>query len=256
MDVDGDVSQYLGSIQGQKRVLEKAKSRQGQRPHDRKPKGEIYLQFMMNLVATKMQGKRNNQHMIHSSFVPPAYLPCTTPLVQLRPTAIKDLRLETHHRGTYLLLRAITPPNRMTAILVVVEDEHGDGIMLQLYQQEEEDVRKATDVVDVGSVLLIKEPFFKVMASGDYGLRVDHLCDVIHLDKNDPILPKKWLPKISEAEESAEMLKSKGDSAMAKGEYLKAIEEYTYPIENAWYFTEHAWQIYESRFSRSCTRPD
>jgi len=235
MDVDEDVSQFQEVVESQKRVLEKAKTLQGQRPCDRKPRAELYLQFIMTLMATKARGQRNNQFEIqmHSSFIPPAYLPCTTPYAQLTPTAIKDLRLETHHRGTYLLLRATTPPNRMTAIIVLVEDEHDDAILLQLYQQEEEDVRKATDIVDIGTILLIKEPFFKLMSSGDYGLRVDHLSDLVHVDKNDPILPKRWHKRIQEAEESAEVSKSKGDYAMGKGEYWKAIQEYTYPTKGA-----------------------
>lgn len=224
MDVDTDISNYLDVIEGQKRVLQKAKSRQGQRPRDRKPREQMYLEFMMASMATSAQQQREQGYLMHSSFIPPAYLPCTTPLAQLKSIAIRDLKLETHHRGKYLLLRVITPPNRMTAILVLAEDDYGDVVVLQLYQQEEESIREATDIVDVGTILLVKEPFFKVMASEDYGLRVDHLSDIVHIDKDDPVVPKGWYPKISEVEDSAESSKIKGDSAMGAGKYWKAIE--------------------------------
>ncbi|KZM21802.1 uncharacterized protein EKO05_0001775 [Ascochyta rabiei] len=230
MDVDTDISQYFQVIENQKRVLQQAKIRKGQRPRDRTPKGQMYMEFMMALMATSTMERSKKNNLIHSSFIPPAYLPCITPLAQLTPIAIDQLTLETHHRGKYLLLKAITPPNRMTGILLLAEDEYEDVVVLQLYQQEEENIRPATDVVDVGTTLLIKEPYFKIMASGDYGLRVDHLSDVLRIDQNDPILPKRWCPRITDTEGSAEISKSEGDFAMGEGRYWKAIEKYSEAI--------------------------
>lgn len=227
MDVNGDISHYFELLENQKRVLQRAKSRHGQRPNDRKPRDLMYKQFMMALMATTANEQREEGHLLHSSFIPPAYLPCTTPLAQLKPIAIGQLTLETHHRGRYLLLRAIAPPYRMTAILVLAEDEHGDVAVLQLYQQDEQHVRDITDIVNEGDILLIKEPYFKVMASGEYGLRVDHLSDLLYIDRDEPILPKRWYPQISKAEKSAEIFKSKGDNAIGAGKYWKAIKEYS-----------------------------
>lgn len=225
MDVDTNISEYLGLIKGQKQLLQSAKSRQGQRPRDRKPKEQIWMEFMMASMSTNARKQQGDNHMIHSSFIPPAYLPCTTPLAQLTPILIKQLTLETHHRGRYLLLKVVAPPNRMTAILTLTVDETDDVVVLQLYQQEDEQVRPATDVVDVGMMLLTKEPYFKIMANGDYGLRVDHLSDIVHIRKGDPILPKAWYQNTSGAKESAEVSKSKGDAAVGAGKYWEAIEE-------------------------------
>jgi hypothetical protein len=77
-----------------------------------------------------------NLHEIRSSFVPPAYTPSVAAPSTLKGILIKDLTLETHHRGSYILLRAVTPTDRMTAVMAVVEDERGDVLMLQLYNQE------------------------------------------------------------------------------------------------------------------------
>jgi hypothetical protein len=49
----------------------------------------------------------------------------------------------------------------MTAIMAIMEDENGDVIMLQLYQQEDEDTRAAAGIVDVGKLLLVKEPYLR-----------------------------------------------------------------------------------------------
>lgn len=163
--------------------------------------------------------------MIHSSFIPPAYQPCTTSVAELRRVVIADLQLETHHRGTYLLLRSITPPKRMTGILALMEDEKDDVILLQLYQQEDEDTREATNIVNVDTILLLKEPYFKVMGDGDYGLRVDHLSDVIHIDKDDTKIPQRWQPRLIEVGETADTLKLRGNTAMGEARYQDAIKE-------------------------------
>lgn len=222
MDVYNVTQQYTELINRQKQTLQEAKKRQGRRPRDLKSREQVYRKFM---VAFMFRGNRERNHMIHSSFIPPAYLPCTTPMSVLRPVAIKDLQLETHHRGTYLLLRSITPPSRMTAIMAIMEDENGDVIMLQLYQQEDEGKRAATDIVNVGTILLIKEPYFKVMGDGEYGLRVDHLSDIIHLKRDDSRIPKAWQPRLIEIECSAESLKIKGNQSMAESRYWDAITE-------------------------------
>ena len=149
--------QYTELIDRQKKTLREAKKRQAQRPRDRKSQDHAYRKFMAALKFEGVGGPR----MIHSSFIPPVYVPCTSPISELRYVAIKDLQLETHHRGTYLMLRSITPPSRMTAIMAIMEDENGDVMMLQLYQQEDEGKLAAADILNVGTILLVKEPYFK-----------------------------------------------------------------------------------------------
>ena len=224
MDVCKDVDNYMQYIQQHRRVLQDAKKRHGQRPHDRKDRHVMLLEFMMVSMSTAQRTGKDTQN-IHSSFVPPAYAPCTTALKNLKPIKIEDLRLETHHRGRFLLLRVVTPPNRMTGILVLVEDEYGHVVILQLYQQEDEVSRLATNVVDKGIVLIVKEPFFKVTASGDYSLRVDHLSDIFFLNSDDTRIPQSWRPRFLEIGKCANALKLEGNAHVGKGEYWQAIEK-------------------------------
>ncbi|KAL1799689.1 hypothetical protein ACET3X_000031 [Alternaria dauci] len=227
MDVCKDLDEYTQVMQQNMRILQNAKKRHGQLPHDRKGRDIMLLEFMMASMATAQRTGRKDTRNISSSFVPPAYPPCTTSLENLEPIKIEDLRLETHHRGRYLLLRVITPPNRMTGILVLVEDEYGDVAMLQLYQQGDEVSRPATSVVDKGIVLLVKEPFFKITASGDYSLRVDHLSDIVFLTSHDTRIPRSWQRRSLEVGKSANTLKLEGNSHVGKGEYWQAIEKYS-----------------------------
>ena len=113
----------------------------------------------------------------------------------------------------------------MTGILVICEDANDDVMLLHMYNQEEAKVRDITDIVDQGAVMLVKEPYFKVTASGEYAIRVDHLSDVVRLTSNDAMIPVRWLPRLSEIPDSIEPLKAKGDASMGKQKWWKAISE-------------------------------
>lgn len=161
--------------------------------------------------------------MIHSSFVPPAYPPSVSPLKDLKQIFIKDLRLGIHHRGNYLLTECITPPKKMTAIMAVVEDEREDATVLQLYQQDDRNERPATSILDLGDVLLIKEPFFKVMGDGEYGIRVDQVSDVIPVMSFDKIRPRKWTSPTKKMKTALDW-KAKGNVDMGNNQHWKAIQ--------------------------------
>lgn len=215
-------SEFSDIISRQMKTLKEAKKRQGQRPQDRKTREQTYTNFMTLFTS---RGIAYLTGVALSSFISSSYLPCSTPMAKLKPVAIKNLQLETHHRGTYLLLRSITLPCRMTALMAVMEDENEDAILLQLYQQEDESDRSAADIISVGPVLLVKEPYFKVMGDGEYGIRVDHLSDVIHLKRDDVRIPKVWQPRLAEIQLSAESLKSQENRSMGKKKYWDAIKE-------------------------------
>lgn len=191
--------------------------RQGQRP-----------QYQQELIDEFMDCHKSQQmsqfchRLLNSSPVP--YAPSITPLDELRPIHIKDLRLETQHRGNYLLLRALTPPKRMIAIMAIVEDENADALMLQLYQQPDEKLRPATDVIMTNDMFLIKEPYFIQMLNGGYGIQVDHVSDLVCLDADHDILPEQW--KSQHSCKTASNWKQEGEAAMEMYSYWTAIQRY------------------------------
>ena len=113
----------------------------------------------------------NHRNETRHSWVAAPYAPSVEPLKTLKRLHIKDLRLETHHRGNYVMLRVATPPNTMTAVMVIAEDEQGSGVMLMVYQQEDTECGLAEDIAQVGGVCIVKEPYFKTMSNGGYGVR-------------------------------------------------------------------------------------
>lgn len=229
MDIDNvsGVPQYIEILDRQQKALKAAMARQGQRPTDLKSRQELITQFMVSILAQSMMqlGPQMTSH-FHTSFVPIPYKPCITPLDELKPTRIRNLGLETHHRGSYLLVRALTPPRRMTAIMAIVEDENGDAIPLQLYQQPDEKFRPATSVIMKNDVYLVKEPYFKATSDGSYGLRVDHVSDIIRLDEHHDLLPEKWKPTVLDIGKTADDWKLEGNVAMERKHYWAAIQRY------------------------------
>ena len=97
MDVYNVAEQYTQLIAGQRQTLQKAKAR-------RKSRADAYAKFMLVLMST---GGREEEHMIHSSFIPPAYPPCIADVAELRRIAIGYLQFEMHHRGTCDLSRRL-----------------------------------------------------------------------------------------------------------------------------------------------------
>ncbi|KAF2758999.1 hypothetical protein EJ05DRAFT_328868 [Pseudovirgaria hyperparasitica] len=229
MDSNTFLGPYMKALEAQRQLLHKAQSRRGQRLHNRESRDEAYNTFMMGYLSTVMQSR---QHEIHSSFVPPAYAPCATSIVDLTPIFIKDLQLETHHRGRFLTLRTITPPNRMSAIMAITEDEKDDVVLLMIYQQEDEEVRRATDFFGQGTVLIVKEPYFKATSDGRYGLRVDHLSDIVWTKHDDSMVPAKWRSRMLKVKASVQALKKKGNDAVAQKRYHEAIDFYSEGIDH------------------------
>lgn len=218
-DVSDD-PEYLKILQTQKRNLKNAQAIKGRPAKSQKSKDEILMQFMFRrMMSTKVSANSTN---IRSSFLPPAYPPCVSPFNKLTKVMIRSLCLETHHRGRYLLLRTVTQTDTMTAVMAIVEDEAGSVLMLQLYHQEQE--LSGAQNLKEGTVLVVKEPYVKVMADGDYGIRVDHLSDVWFIPEFDDLVPLPWRSRVMQVEEGASSWKAKGNEHFDQGDHRSAIQ--------------------------------
>ncbi|KAH0832709.1 TPR domain protein [Fonsecaea pedrosoi] len=223
-----DIPQYFEFLRRQRQSLQEAQSRKGQRPQERRSREEIIMRF--RFMGTAGRGSYDKFN-LRSAFIPPAYPPCTSALAELKKTMIKDLLLETHHRGTYLLLRSITPPAKLNAVMTIVEDESQDVVMLQLYYQEGDNDSKIEDIAGEGTILIVREPYFKLMSDGEYGLRVDHLSDVTYLPAYDQRVPNHWQKDIIVGSASVDDWKIKGNDFYKGSKYRAAIECYTKALD-------------------------
>ncbi|KAJ5502157.1 hypothetical protein N7463_005031 [Penicillium fimorum] len=219
--------EYLGYLHAHKQNLKNAKALKGRPEKPQKSKDEILMQFMFRqMVNTKAPADTIN---IRSSFLPPAYPPCYTPFIKLKKVMIKNMCLETHHRDRYLLVKTVTPADTMTAVMAIIEDEDGSVLMLQLYNQEQE-LWNAHSMKE-NTVLVVKEPYVKVMADGDYGIRVDHLSDVWFVPEFDDLVPLSWRKRVTQADEDASYWKMKGSEHFSQGDYRSAILCYSKTLD-------------------------
>ncbi|KAL8694772.1 MAG: hypothetical protein Q9218_000618 [Villophora microphyllina] len=235
MDVDdvSHVGQWKQLLQKQKVALQAAGKRKGERPTDRKSRGQLIHEFMLQSASTStfMMAQKEGHHMIHQSWVAAPYPPSVAPFEALKKIYLKGLQLETRHVGCYALLRVATPPTTMTAVMAILEDEKDDAVVFQLYQQEDQDHRPDEGVVRPQRVCIVREPYFKIMNDGGYGLRVDHISDVIWLSSDDERVPLGWGPQISEVDKTAQTLKEEGNLALGTGKLDLAIESYTLALQ-------------------------
>ncbi|KAJ6178732.1 hypothetical protein N7519_009193 [Penicillium mononematosum] len=192
-----DVPEYFRYLQAQKRNLKNAQAVKGRPARSPKSKDEILMQFMFrHMMRTEVPASPMN---IRSSFLPPAYPPM------------------------------LTPTDTMTAVMAIVEDEDGSVLMLQLYNHEEE--LSGAQSLREGTVLVVKEPYVKVMADGDYGIRVDHLSDVSFIPEFDDLVPLSWRKRVTQADANASSWKAKGSEHFEKGDYHSAIQCYSKTLE-------------------------
>lgn len=226
MEVDNvsHVDQLMGLLEKQKVALQAASKRKGERPKNRKPRGQLIQEFMLQSLGANMMRKNKDQQMMRQSWVANPYPPSVAPFRGLKKLYIKDLLLETHHRDYYILLRVSTPPRTLTAVMVIAEDEKDDGLLLQLYQQECDGRGPVNEAIQIQRVCIVKEPYFKIVNDGGYGLRVDHLSDVIWLSPDDERIPLCWRTRISEIEKTAETLKEEGNLALKMGNLNLAVQ--------------------------------
>lgn len=225
MDVDdvSHVRRWVQLLGTQKATLQANSRRKGELPKDRKPLEQLVREFMVQLLGQKMMAPDMN-HLIHHSFVAPPYQPSTAAFGSLQQLYIQNLRLETHHRGFYIILRSVTPAMVLTGIMAIMEDEKGDGVSLQLYQQKTNRYQIADDILQEGRLCIIKEPYYKIMNDRSYGLRVDHVSDLIWLSMDDDRIPTAWLPRIQELDVDAMLLKEDGNRAFKAGKPYEAAK--------------------------------
>lgn len=221
------VEDNLRSLMKLKENATLAAMRKGEIPRDHPLPFFLIEDFMARLKmreATIRFRQKGEMDMVTTA-VPEPYPPCTLPAAELNPITISQMKLETHHRGRSIVVRVITPPDRMTNVMALIEDEKYSVVLLQLYNQPAEATVPKHSILRKDGVMLIKEPFFKVTASGgnEYSIRVDHVSDVIFLDALDPLVPKRLRMASGELlGMTSKEIRKEGNAAVGKKEWAEA----------------------------------
>ena len=150
------------------------------------------------------------------------YPPCTTPLSDLKPMKMADLKMETHHRGYKLVVKRESPVVTLVArSWTMVQDEDGsDAERLEILLHK---TRYSEDVLESTKQFIIKEPYFTLTEQGEPTLRIDHPSDLVICHEEGT---KDWADAAA-AEKAATRFKTQGNNALKKQDLPLAHEKYT-----------------------------
>lgn len=134
---------------------------------------------------------------------------------KLKETSICDLQLFEVAKGKFIRGELITPPSVTVGVYTYLEDRNGDCVKLGLYNMIPSGKDKemfAQMKFPVGASIVVSEPFYKIFADGELGIRVDS-PDEISMIQDERTL-------------SFDTIKEKGRVMVKSGDYLGALELY------------------------------
>lgn len=168
--------------------------------------------------------KSNNHQLKLNQVTAPKHCSLRT-VKELTPIRLKDMFVNQVHTGKYLMCRVVGEPFYLTGIITVVEDESGDIENVSLYNYSTSYDISPIDLLPVNSVIIIKEPYLKIMISNnsDYYIRVESPTDVVFVNDHGV---EKWKP-FKKTDFTYEQLNELGNKCFVKKEYRQAIRYYS-----------------------------
>ncbi|KAI1037026.1 hypothetical protein LB505_012561 [Fusarium chuoi] len=132
----------------------------------------------MSSAAFGLGAPRKTRETMVAYGVGKQYPPSTAKLADLQPMAIKDLRMETHHRGFFLDLRRVSPVCILQASSwTVVKGQSSDEVeRLEVFLHTSQ---YGGNTLEIASDLVIKEPYYTLNTQGECTIRIDHPSDLI-----------------------------------------------------------------------------
>ncbi|RBR15426.1 hypothetical protein FVER53590_09331 [Fusarium verticillioides] len=172
------------------------------------------------------------------------YPPCAIPEKDLKPISISQMRLETHHWGSKVLLHQLSLVDRGEAIMFIVEDQAGTAVLLKLYHQPlEKEISCNWTMLDY-RVCIVKNPFFQrvhdtitpnfcQIPQSYYTLRVDHPGDIIPLRHGDGRIPEAWTVNPDRDDKTSHGYRDLGNKAFGKKDWAAAHHSYSQALDVA-----------------------
>jgi hypothetical protein len=105
-------------------------------------------------------------------------------LANLKPIAVKKLKLNSSHEGYFLTGKIIVVPTKWNAISTLIEDENKDVVRLSVYNYPLAKGESESKLFAIGRVVTIREPFYKLGSNdGIEMIRVDVPEDLSFVDE-------------------------------------------------------------------------
>lgn len=153
------------------------------------------------------------------------YPPCTTSEQDLKPITLKELKLDTHHRGHVLHVKRVAPAVTLTSkSWTIVEDEFEEVERLELVLHKS---RYKEDALEVVPRYSIKEPYYTINEQGEATIRIHHPSDLVSI-VDDDISRANTTPATK-----AKRYKDRGNLTLEKGDYGDSHYFYSAGIKTA-----------------------
>merc|ERR1719186_1368773 len=133
----------------------------------------------------------------------------------LQKTFIRDLKLFQTATGKFLEGKIINPPSITTGLYTFLEDDNGDYVQLALYNVVTSGPMQweiAESKFPVGTKIKISQPFYKIFADRNPGVRVDS--------------PQEIFVEIPNNHLTVEEIRIRGKALMENGRYIEALDLY------------------------------
>ncbi|CAB4407767.1 unnamed protein product [Rhizophagus irregularis] len=168
------------------------------------------------------------------------------PLKPRNRISINDMQIDNVHTGRFLLCRVIEKCYKLTALSTIVEDPEGDVERLSLYNWVPQSaglisVDQASRYLTVGTILIVKNPFYKTAADILPMIRSDDPSEIIMVNHNSELLKDiRWTTDqiqelLVEPEEQkifkSEDFQRRGNENFKERNYKLAIDEYSRGID-------------------------
>ncbi len=237
-----DESRLPQLLEQQRQLLHAAEARKGQRATNKASRQQLLMQAAQHDVSGSScltisscflmrisQAMPTQMYNIYTCQLNHAYPPSSTPVSELKPISISELRLETRHVGRALIVRTFSRPKLMSSVMSLIEDSKLDVDQIAVYNEDPK--ANFEHILPKDTVFAVKEPYYKKAANGGYLVRVDHPSDLVKLAPTHPMVPKELAPSLRELNIGALGLKEIGNAAFKKKDYLPALEAYSRALD-------------------------
>ncbi|KAG4430492.1 hypothetical protein IFR05_014016, partial [Cadophora sp. M221] len=223
----GEINSYELSPDQHRRIYEASSNGQGDIATQRQSKDDLIAVHYKNIDLLKKP-----KPAIREFVLPVAYAPSSLSLDELQKISLKDLKLETHHRGGFITGRTIVTPYHCSETVTIIEGDDDDVVTLIL-GFEDSLYSGNTYSLPINSTVAIKEPYCKYNGDRDFVIRVDHPSDIAVLRGDDPTVSMIMQFASGSIEITPTQWRNAGDKAYLEKEYSSAIECYTQALDNA-----------------------
>ena len=145
--------------------------------------------------------------------------------------------LETVHRGKYVLLKTLAEALKDAGVRTVVEDPEGNVDMFSVYNYALN--KHPSDVLPIGVIIALKEPYYKITVSGGAVLRCDHPQNIVYLSTDDPLVSQiAWKSDVPSSTTETKSLsfessRLQGNDFFKQGRFYDAVTTYTRSLSSA-----------------------